>query len=97
MHLLPPFGDLALEDISTEAVEQWRRGLRVSPRTKNKLLRVLNGVFRRARRAFGCRHNPVADVDRLREPRRIDLDVFSPEEVLALVRAATSQQTPRSS
>jgi hypothetical protein len=32
----------------------------------------------------------VADVDRLREPRRIDLDVFSPEEVLALVRAATS-------
>ena len=92
VHLLPAFGDLVLEDVSVEMVERWRRGLQRSPRTKNKLLTVLNGVFRRAKRVYGCRHNSATDVDRLRERSRIDLDVFSPEEVLALVRAATSEQ-----
>ena len=81
VHLLPAFGDLALEDVSVEMVERWRRGLQRSPRTKNKLLTVLNGVFRRAKRVYGCQHNPVTDIDRLRERARTDLDVFSPEEV----------------
>jgi integrase len=43
-------------------------------------------------RVYGLRRNPAADVERLRERRRIDLQVFSPEEVLALVRAAASAQ-----
>jgi integrase len=91
-HLVPEFGDLVLEDVSAEAIERWRRNLQRSARTKNKLLTVLNGVFRRARRAYGCQHNPVADLERLRERTRTDLEVFSPEEVLALVRAAASAQ-----
>ena len=58
VHLLPEFGDLAFEDISAEGIERWRRNLDRSPRTKNKLLTVMSGVFRRARRAYGCQQNP---------------------------------------
>jgi integrase len=91
-HLLPAFGHLALEDITSAAIERWRSSLRCSPRTKNKLLTILNGVFRRARKVFGLVVNPVADIERLREAAPVELEVFSPEEVFALVRAAASEQ-----
>ena len=38
--------------MTTEHVEAWKSTLRVSNRTKVKLLTVLNGVFVRARRAY---------------------------------------------
>ncbi|MDQ3770348.1 MAG: N-terminal phage integrase SAM-like domain-containing protein [Actinomycetota bacterium] len=87
-HLLPTFGHLALEDVRADGIEGWRAQLSCSPRTKNKLLTVLNGIFRRAQRVYGLAANPVATIERLREPRRCDMEVFTPEEVLALVRAA---------
>jgi hypothetical protein len=34
----------------------------------------------------------VVEIERMREPRQVNLDLFSPEEVLALVRAAESEQ-----
>jgi integrase len=34
----------------------------------------------------------MLEIERMREPRQVNLDVFSPEEVLALVRAAESEQ-----
>jgi integrase len=55
-------------------------------------LTVLNGIFRRAQRRFGLQRNPVLEIERMREPRQVNLDVFSPEEVLALVRAAETEQ-----
>jgi integrase len=64
----------------------------VSPRTKNQALTMLNGIFRRAAKRYGLPRNPVLEVDRLREPRHVDLEVFSPEEVMALVRAAADEQ-----
>jgi integrase len=91
-HLLPAFGDLPLEKVTSAAIERWRSSLRCSPRTKNKLLTILNGVFRRARKVFGLVANPVADIERLREAPPVELEVFSPEEVFALVRAAASEQ-----
>jgi len=36
--------------------------------------------------------NPVADVEKPRNRRSGEIDVFSPEEVRALMRAAASQQ-----
>jgi len=95
-HLLPAFGDLALERIDTETIERWLAGMleegRLSRRSLQKMIVLLNGIFRRARRVWGPPVNPVADVERLTVPRRADIDFYSPEELQALVRAAGSEQ-----
>jgi integrase len=91
-HLLPAFGELALHEITPAHIERWRAGLTGSPRTKNKLLTELYGVVRRAQKVYGLEGNPAAQVEKLRQRRRLDLDVFTPEEVRALCRAADSEQ-----
>ena len=91
-HLLPAFGALALHEITPLLIERWRADLTSSPRTRNKLLTELYGVFRRAQKVYGLPSNPAAQVEKLRQRRRLDLDVFSPEEVRALVRAAAGEQ-----
>jgi integrase len=91
-HLLPAFGELALHEITPAHIERWRAGLTGSPRTTNKLLTELYGVFRRAQKVYGLERNPAAQVEKLRQRRRLDLDVFTPEEVRALCRAAGSEQ-----
>src|SRR3954452_4833592 len=37
-HLLPVFGALAVEDVTTEVIESWMAGYEGSPRSRNKLL-----------------------------------------------------------
>jgi integrase len=92
-HLLPAFGDQPLESITSASIEAWRASLTaLSARTKNKLLVVMHGVFRRAQHVWSLPANPVAAVEKYRQWSSGDIDVFSPEEVLALVRAATSEQ-----
>jgi integrase len=59
---------------------------------RNKLLVELHGILRRAQKLYGVRDNPAARVEPLRAPRRLDLQVYSPEEIRALVRAADSEQ-----
>jgi integrase len=95
-HLDPAFGSLALEDVTGELVERWvadalRRG-ELSRRSLQKLVVLLNGIFRRARRVWRLSANPVADVERLSVARRAAIDFYSPEEVHALARAAASEQ-----
>ncbi len=46
----------------------------------------------RARKLYRLPANPVADVEKPRTAAKTDIDVFSPEEVMALVRAADSEQ-----
>jgi len=91
-HLLPAFGSLRVEDVTAERIEAWKGTLRMSNRTKVKLLTVLNGVMARARRVHRLPVNPMADVEKPRHRRSTAIDVFSPEEVLALVAAAESEQ-----
>jgi integrase len=91
-HLLPAFGAMRVHEITPGHIERWRAGLTGSPRTKNKLLTELHGVFRRAQKVYGLERNPAAEVEKLRQRRRLDLDVFTPEEVRALCRAAASEQ-----
>src|SRR4051812_13672415 len=97
--LLPAFGAMRLEDISTEMVEAWRadlgagRGKPLTNRTRNKSLTILGAVMDRACKVYGLPANPVRGVEKLRE--RYDATRFafySPEEVHALVRAAASEQ-----
>ena len=64
-----------------------------APRTRNKPLVLLHGILERARKVYGLPGNPVADVEKLPAARgAASIDVFSPEEVWALVRAAASEQ-----
>lgn len=92
-HLLPAFGDRELESITPEEIERWRRSLTgLSNRSKNKLLIQMHGVFRRALIVWGLEVNPLARVEKHPMRPSGDVQVFSPEEVWALVRAAASEQ-----
>jgi integrase len=90
------FGDEPIEDITTEAIERWKaeitRARKPSNRTLQKYLVTLHGIFKRAARVYALPRNPVAQVERPRLPRRAGIDVFSHEEVMALVRAAANEQ-----
>jgi integrase len=100
VHLLPEFGEQRLEDITVPAVEEFQarlakrvhRGARITPRTRNKVLNVLHGIFARAKKVWGLPLNPVADVERHPDRQRGDIEVFSPEEVHALLRAAHDER-----
>ena len=91
-HLLPTFGTHAVEDITVDDVERWARELKASSRlanaTKTKVIVIFHGVMERARRSYRLPHNPVAGIEKPRSATRTTIDVFSPEEVHALVRAA---------
>jgi integrase len=91
-HLMPAFGSLAIEDVTTAEIERWMADFRGSVRTRNKLLIQLHGILGRARKAYGLSGNAAAEVERFPQRRSGDIDVFSPEEVWALVRAASSDQ-----
>jgi integrase len=93
-HLVPRFGEERIEDITPQMIEEWRTsfGPALAARTKNKWLVVLHGVFRRAQTVWGLPVNPVTGIEKYRQRSSGDIDVFSPEEVLALVRAAGDEQ-----
>lgn len=64
----------------------------LSNSTKNRIMVTLHGILRRACKVFGLSANPASGIER--HPVRLtgDIDVFSPEEVWALVRVAVSEQ-----
>jgi integrase len=90
------FGDkMRLEDVTPETVEGFRDALvaeGLSDRTVNKYLAVLHGLFVWAQRRYKLPANPAAKVERRPNAKRGNIDVFSREEVLSLVRAAESEQ-----
>jgi integrase len=90
--LLPAFGELQLEAITTPMIERWIGSIHLSASTRTKAIVLLHGIFARARKVWGLPSNPVADVEKPPLTRSGDIDVFSPEEVHALVRAAASEQ-----
>ena len=53
---------------------------------------VLGSIFKRAMKVYGLPRNPADIVERPRVRRAAKIDVLRPEEVLALVRAAESDQ-----
>src|SRR5215218_6262877 len=91
-HLLPAFGSLRLEDLTADRIEAWKATISAGNRTKSKILTVLNGVLKRARRVHKLGYNAMADVEKPRFRGTTTIEVFSPEEVWALVRAAESEQ-----
>ena len=91
-HLLPAFGSMAIEDVTTEEIERWIAGFGGSIRMRNKLVIQLHGILARAKKVYGLSANAATEVEKFPQRRTGDIDVFSPEEVWALVRAATNAQ-----
>ena len=90
--LLPVFGDQAIEAITPETIEAWIGAMPQAASTRTKALVLMHGIFVRARKVWGLAANPAADVEHPPLKRSGDLEVFSPEEVWALVRAPASEQ-----
>jgi integrase len=91
-HLLPAFGSMAVEDVTTETIERWIAGFDGSIRMRNKLVIQLHGILARAKKVYGLPVNAATEVEKFPQRRTGDIDVFSPEEVWALVRAAGRAQ-----
>jgi integrase len=90
--ILPAFGTRRLVDVTTAEIERWVMSMSGRPSSRRKALVLLRGIFGRARKAFGLAHNPVADVEKPPVRQSGDIEVFSPKEVWALVRAAGDEQ-----
>ena len=102
----PPFGDMRIEDITTDTIERWRASamkpyrdengvqrVKLPRRTAIKVVAILHGIFARARKPpFNLTNNPAADVEPLRD--RYDsgrFEFYSVEEVMALVHATENE------
>ena len=85
------FGELPLDSITAADIERWKAGLGCSNRTAHKYLLALNGIFKRAMRVYGLPGNPMALVERPRIRHSHEIDVFSPAEVRALLRATPDE------
>src|SRR3954454_19279731 len=96
-HVLPHLGPILLENLTSDRVERWAAheidpDRQLANRTREKTITVFHGVMERARKLYRLPANPVADVDKPRTAAKTEIHVFSPEEVMALVRAADSDQ-----
>ena len=86
--ILPPLGELFIEDVTPELVEAWLASLKGRASSRRKTVVLLYGIFRRARKVYRLPSNPVADVEKPTQSSGGEIEVLSPEEVWALVRAA---------
>lgn len=88
--------DTPLESITTERIEDFRERLlsedRLARRTIQKMLVLLYGIFKRAKRRKWIKENPAEDVERIAVRRSGDFNVLSPAEVDAIARAAACEQ-----
>ncbi len=95
--LLSEFGrDTPLEQVDTARVKAYRRRLlddtALSRRTIQKMLVLLFGVLKHAKREGWISSNPAEDVERVTVKRSGDFNVLAPVEVGAVARAAASEQ-----
>lgn len=92
VHLFPAFGAMPVEDVTTAVIETWLAGFEGSVRSRNKVLIQLGGILGRAKKVYGLAASAATEVEKFQQRASGDIQVFSPEEVWALVRAAESEQ-----
>jgi len=90
--ILPAFGERPLESVTTEMIEAWIASVDRTPATRVKLLAMVSGIFKRARKVWGLAVNPTTDIEKPPLRSSGDIRVYSPEEVWSLVRQAASEQ-----
>jgi len=96
-HLLPYFGDdKPVGKITSEDIDAFRESMlgegRLSRRSIQKILVILHGIFKRAKRRKWIAANPAEDAERVTFTRSGDFSVLTPAEVEALARAAANDQ-----
>lgn len=94
VHIRPSIGDTKLRKIDALTVENMYAGMLrdgLSPATVNIVHSVLSSAFRRAMKWRKVNHNIMADVDAPRIERK-EIEVFTPEEVRALLCAASGDR-----
>jgi integrase len=77
-------------------IDQWRSTAlaedRLSTRSIQKMLALLHGIFKRAKRKGWIPSNPVEDAERVSVKRSGEFNVLTPVQVAAVARAAGSTQ-----
>jgi integrase len=95
-HILPALGRLPLTAVTVPRIDALRsyliRQRGPAPSTVNQHLVLVHGILKRAQRAYGLPFNAASVVERQVVRRSGDFEVYSPEEVAALARAAASPQ-----
>ena len=94
--LLEEFGETTpLEDITTARIDVYRERLleegKWSRRTVQKVLVILHGILKRAKRRKWIPANPAEDVERVQVRRSGDFNVLKPAEVAAVTREARTE------
>lgn len=90
-YLLPAFGAMPVHEVDAAAVERWHAGFRRS-RTAEKVLMVLRAILGYALRRGWVPGNAALDVEKHPVRYSGDYDLYSREEIEALVRHAASEQ-----
>lgn len=90
-YLLPEFGRMGLSQVSTARIERWHSGLRRS-RTAEKILMVMRAILGYALRRGWVTENAALGVEKHSVRYSGDYDLYSREEIDALVRHAASEQ-----
>jgi len=90
-HLLPTFGDQKVVAITRRDIERWHADYDRT-RTAGKVLMVLGAILRYAQRGELITANPIDGIER--HPIRYsgDYDIYSREEIDAIVRCAANNQ-----
>ena len=96
-YLLAEFGEQTpLGKIDTRRVDAFRERMlseaRLSRRSIQKILVLLHGILKRAKRRGWISSNPSEDVERVTFRRSGEFNVLTPTQVAALARAAGSEQ-----
>lgn len=97
-YLREEFGETPIEQITPDAIENYRDKLiaagKLSNRTIVRHLTVLHGIFKRAKRAWGLPSNP-ASAELVERPKVIysgEFDTLDRDEIERLAAAAASDQ-----
>jgi integrase len=88
-HLIPEFGRTLLGAIDVAQLDRYlakKRKEGLAPRTLNRHLNLLHALFKSAQGRGLARSNPVAAVERPREPRR-RWRILAPAEIIRVARA----------
>jgi len=88
-HLIPAFGDLPLQFITAERMQEFMaKSLdKCSPKTVNNMITQLKTIFKHARRWKYLRDNPALDIDHVQLEHK-EMDFLSPEEIRLLLKHA---------
>jgi integrase len=78
--------------VTPALIARWLGSMEQAASSRIKALVLMHGIFQRAKKGWGLQANPAAEVERPPLSRSGATEVFSPEEVWALVRAAGSEQ-----